>query len=98
MLNQVPPEEKYWEESVPFSHVDDDKLREPIMCMLRKYSEICSGQFGKGAVTEHRNELKPDTKPLHQILFLKELPMTEETAGSVKDQLDMVMIELEASE
>lgn len=43
----APSAGKYWEKSVDLRHVDEENLKDRIMCMLRKDSNMWSGNLGK---------------------------------------------------
>lgn len=89
---------KDWMSSVDLSHIGEEKLRDRILTILGKYSEMWSGHLGEVAAEKHRIELKGGAKPAHQMPYRQVLPMRENTATAVKEQLEQGVIEPAASD
>lgn len=88
--SEEPSAEKDLGKSIDFRILDDEKLRDRIMYMLRKYSDIWSEYLVKVDTAEHWIEPKPDTKPSNQVTYLQGLTIRKKAAESVKDQLEKV--------
>lgn len=55
-----------WKELVDLSHIQDEEKRARILDMLAPHKDMWYGDLGKIPAQEHRIDLKPHTRPIHQ--------------------------------
>ena len=81
-----------WEKEIDLSYIDDDKLRDHVLEMLRKHSSLWSGALGMIRATEHRIPLEPETKPIRSLPYRKGPAMREMVAKEVNKMLNAGVI------
>ena len=77
-----------WEEEIDLSYIEDDRLHEQVLEMLRKQSSLWDGALGTIRATEYRIPLEPGTKPIRSIPYRKLPAMREMVAKEVHKMLN----------
>ena len=83
-----------WKEMVcKTMELTDTSLQKEIVKMLEKHASMWSGHLGEISATEHRIELKPDTKPVRQAPYRAGHKNREIITAQVQEMLKAGVIE-----
>ena len=91
--------EEQWKDEIDLSHIDDPELKERVLTLLEKYSDMWKpGKLGCIKATEHRIELVENTRPIHQMPYRQGLPAREKTLEAIRKMIEQDVIEPAVSE
>jgi hypothetical protein len=86
------PEDESWKDNLDMNHLPE-QAQHKVKTMLSKHSTMWTGQLGQIAITQHRIDLVPDSKPVYQAPYRAGVKGREVEKEEVERMLKAVIIE-----